>query len=88
MIVEISKEKYSYIYFVANKELYRIDQWEMLGIYEDVKDLIEYDVKSWKPNWVQFIFGDFKIVNGDDKYGDCQRVYLGTKSQGTFGAKV
>jgi len=80
MIVEISKEDYSYVYFVTNGELYSVDGWEMQGRYQDVKDLIKYDVKSWKPSWVQFIFGDYKIVNGQDKYGDCHRVYLGVKS--------
>jgi hypothetical protein len=81
MIVEIDKEKYSHVYFVESGELYCADEWQMLGVYQDVKDLINYDVKSWKPHWMQFIFGNYRIVNGEDKYGDCERVYLGVKSK-------
>ncbi len=88
MVIKISKEKYDYVYFVVNKELYKVHEWVHQGNYPDVSDLVLYNVKSWKPFWVKFLNGDYHIVNGEDKYGDCERAYLGVKIQGTLAAEV
>ena len=69
----VDKTKYRYVYYVATGELIELDGWKSLGRYADVSDLIDYEVKSWKPFRVRRLIDGLVV---DNKTGSA--VYLGT----------
>jgi hypothetical protein len=80
---EISSEKYSHIFFEQRKELYKIIETDLFfaGSKTSVEELINIDVKSWKPYNVAHNKDDDEWFITNDPKETLYSVYLGVKNK-------
>ena len=46
---KITSKKYLYIYFTDTKELFDVKTNNLIGVMNDIVDLIEYNIQCWEP---------------------------------------
>ena len=80
---EISSEKYSHIFFKERRELYKIVETDLffVGNRNSVEELINIDVKSWKPYNVAHNQNNDEWFITNDAKEILYSVYLGVKNK-------
>ena len=80
---EISTDKYSHVFFVERRELYQLDGSELffVGNRTSVEELIDIDVKSWKPYNIAHNKDDDDWFITNDAKETLHPVYLGVKNK-------
>jgi hypothetical protein len=80
---EISSDKYSHAFFIDRRELYQLDGTELffVGNKNSVEELINIDVKSWKPYTIAHNKDDDDWFITNDQKETLYSVYLGVKNK-------
>ena len=80
---EISTDKYSHVFFIERRELYQLDGSELffVGNKNSIEDLINIDVKSWKPYTIAHNKEDDDWFISNDPKETLYSVYLGVKNK-------
>jgi hypothetical protein len=80
---EISSDKYSHVFFEERRELYKIIETDLffVGSKNSVEELINIDVKSWKPYNVAHNQDDDEWFITNDTKEILYSVYLGVKNK-------
>jgi len=80
---EISTDKYSHVFFIDRRELYQLDGTELFFICNknSIEELINIDVKSWKPYNIAHNKDDDDWFITNDAKETLHPVYLGVKNK-------
>ena len=80
---EISSDKYSHAFFVDRRELYQIHDSALffVGNRNSIEELINIDVKSWKPYTIAHNKDNDDWFISNDPKETLYSVYLGVKNK-------